>query len=83
MLYISNANGIFFSCCTVHWRVQICHKSLSVVYDIKKCFLLRYLMTAWHPESELCYLYINALCNNIIFDHSVIHHCNLITSPDA
>ena len=36
-----------WACLTVHWRVQICHKSLSVVYDIKKRFLLIYLLTAW------------------------------------
>ena len=48
---------------TVHWRVQICLKSLSVVYDIKKWFLLIYLLTSGHSESEPCYLYINALWN--------------------
>ena len=41
---------------TVHWRVQICHKNMSVVYDIKKWFLLIYLLTAGRPESEPCYL---------------------------
>ena len=51
---------------TVHWRVQICHKSLSVVYYIKKWFLLIYLLTAGRSESEPCYLYINALCRGAI-----------------
>ena len=40
---------------TVHWRVQICHKSLSVVYYIKKWFLLIYLLTAGRSESKPCY----------------------------
>ena len=43
----------------VHWRVQICHKNLSVVYDIKSWFLL--FTTALRQESEPCYLYTNAL----------------------
>ena len=51
---------------TVHWRVQICHKNMSVVYDIKKWFLLIYLLTAGRSESEPCYLYINALCRGAI-----------------
>ena len=49
---------------TVHRRVQIWHKSLSVVYYIKKRFLLIYLLTAGRSESEPCY--INALCRGAI-----------------
>ena len=41
-------------------------KNMSVVYDIKKWFLLIYLLTAGRSESEPCYLYINALCRGAI-----------------
>ena len=37
---------------------------MSVVYDIKKWFLLIYLLTAGRSESEPCY--INALCRGAI-----------------
>ena len=44
-------------CTTGHWR-------LSVAYGIKRWFfLILFLLTAWHQESEPCYLCIIVLCS--------------------